>query len=105
MRLLASFAALALFPGIASAQLPVEVHPRQAELLPSGDAALAANKRLAFDFWREIMQARHIEKIDAFVAQSFIDHEAKAGAGRDALVAALARRAPTAVKPAIDDLV
>ena len=105
MRLLACSVAVALSTAAAHAQLPVEAHPRQTELLPSSDAALAANKRLAFDFWREVVQARHVDKASAYVADSFIEHDATKGAGRDGLVAAIARAAPKAVQPTIDDLV
>jgi predicted SnoaL-like aldol condensation-catalyzing enzyme len=105
MRRLASTFALALLAGSAAAQLPVEVHPKQSELLPSPDAQLAANKRLAFDFWREVIQARHVDKASAYVAESFIEHDATGSNGRDALVAAVARRPPVPVKATIDELV
>ncbi|HVY65443.1 MAG TPA: nuclear transport factor 2 family protein [Gammaproteobacteria bacterium] len=106
MRLLVSIAVLASLAGPAGAQLPVEAHPDPLTLLPSADARLAANKKLVFDFWREVVQARHVEKIAAYVAESFIDHDPAAGAGgRAALAATLARRPPEPLKPTIDDLV
>jgi predicted SnoaL-like aldol condensation-catalyzing enzyme len=95
----------ALFAGAAAAQLPVEAHRNQAELLPSPDAALAANKRLAFDFWREVVQARHVEKIADYVAADFVEHDAGGAGGRDAFRATVGAGAPLPVKGTIDDLV
>ena len=57
LRTPAALFAAALLAGSAGAQLPVEAHRNQAELLPSADAHLAANKRLVFDFWREVVDA------------------------------------------------
>ncbi len=105
MRLLLSIAALVSLAGPAAAQLPVETHPDQLSLLPSADAALAANKKLAFDFWREVVQARHVDRIAAYVAESFVEHDSAGTSGRDALAAALARRPPETVKSTIDELV
>jgi len=105
MRRLCSTIALALLAGSAAAQLPVEVHPNQTELLPSADAQLAANKRLAFDFWREIIQARHVDKASTYVAATYVEHDPTGDNGRDALVTTLGRRSPAPVRPMIDDLV
>ncbi len=98
-------AALALLAGCAAAQLPVELHPAQTELLPSADAQLTANKRLAFDFWREVVQARNVSKAGMYVADTFVEHDAAAASGRAAFVTAIGRRPPEPVKATIDDLV
>jgi predicted SnoaL-like aldol condensation-catalyzing enzyme len=105
MRRLTSTIAVALLAGSAPAQLPVEVHPKQTELLPSADAQLAANKRLAFDFWREIMQARHVDKTSTYVADTYVEHDQARNSGRDALVATVGHRPPAPVTATIDDLV
>ncbi len=105
MRRLTSTIALALLAGSAAAQLPVEVHPKQTELLPSADAQLAANKRLVFDFWREVMQARHVDQASTYVADTFVEHDPTGNSGRDALVATVGHRPPAPVKATIDDLV
>ncbi len=97
--------ALALLAGSAAAQLPVEVHPKQPELLPSADVQLAANKRLAFDFWREVIQARHADKAGTYVADTFVDHDPTGAGGRAAFVAPAGHRPPEPVKATIDDLV
>ena len=89
----------------ALAELPVEVHPNQLELLPSDDAQLATNKKLAFDFWREVVQARHVDRADAYLADDFVEHDPAAANGRDAFVAGVGHRPPEAVKATIDELV
>jgi len=105
MRPLLSAVALAMFAGSATAQLPVEVHPKQMELLPSADTQLLANKRLAFDFWREVVQARHVDKASTYVAEAYVEHDASGNSGLDGLVASVGRRSPQPVKATIDDLV
>ena len=47
--------------GAARAQVPVLPASDQEALLASADATLAADKRLAFDFWREVLEAGHLE--------------------------------------------
>ncbi len=105
MRLLLWTAALAVLAGSAAAQLPVEVHPKQTDLLPSADTQLAANKRLAFDFWREVIQARHVDKASKYVADTFVDHDPTGASGRAAFTATVGRRPAQPVKATIDDLV
>jgi predicted SnoaL-like aldol condensation-catalyzing enzyme len=105
MHRLTCAAALFLLCGPALAELPVEVHPNQTELLASPDAKLTANKRLVFDFWREVMQARHVDRADAYVAEDFVEHDPTADSGRAALVAMLGQRPPETVRPTIDELV
>jgi predicted SnoaL-like aldol condensation-catalyzing enzyme len=105
MRSLLWTVALALLASSAAAQLPVEVHPKQSDLLPSADAQLAANKRLAYDFWREVMQARHVDKVSAYVADNYVEHDPTGHSGRDALVATVGHRPPAPIKATIDDLV
>ena len=104
MRPLLSAVALALLAGSAMAQLPVEVHPKQTELLPSADPQLATNKRLAFDFWREVIQAHHVDKASTYVADAFVEH-APSGKGSDSWAATGGHRPPEPVKATLDDLV
>ncbi len=105
MRPLLWTVALALLAGSAVAQLPVEVHPKQAELLPSADTQLAANKRLAFDFWREVIQARHADRAGTYVADTYVEHDPTGASGRAAFSAAVGHRPPEPLKATIDDLV
>jgi predicted SnoaL-like aldol condensation-catalyzing enzyme len=103
--LYACYGALLLLAGGATAQLPVEVHRNQAELLRSPDPALAANKRLVFDFWREVLQARHVDRAPEYLAESYVQHNPSVATGRAAFMEFFGRFPPAAVKPTIDDLV
>lgn len=102
--LLALLAALWL-AGSAVAQLPVEVHRNPSELLASPDAALAANKRLVFDFWREVLQAHDASKAAAYVAPDYVEHDPTLPSGLAALEERIGRLPPRPVQPAIEDLV
>jgi predicted SnoaL-like aldol condensation-catalyzing enzyme len=89
----------------AGAQLPVEVHPNQTELLASADPTLAANKKLVFDFWRTVMQAHEAERAAEFVADSYVRHGAELAPGRAGLAEWIGRLPRAALKPTIDELV
>ena len=84
----------------------MEVHPNQTELLPSADTQLAANKRLAFDFWREVDRRR-----GTWTKRALTSPTPTSSTTRPATVAATrswrrsVRRPPQPVKATIDDLV
>ncbi len=99
------FAGVLLACAAALAQLPVEVHPNQLSLLASPDAQVAANKQLAFDFWREVVQAHHVEHAAEFLAQSFRQHDPTIPTGRAEFLRRIEAVPATGVKPTIDDLV
>ena len=61
MRVLACLLTFAAFATPVSAQVPVTVSPDQQALIQSDDPQLADNKKLVFDFWREVLQARNME--------------------------------------------
>lgn len=90
---------------LALAQLPVEVHPHQTDLLDSVDAALAANKKLVFDFWRQVVQAHDVAQASQFVADDLVQHSAALGNGRAALVAFYGALPRVPLKPGVDELV
>jgi len=92
------FAALTivLAAGSAAAQVPVIANPDQAAMLASADARLAANKRLVYDFWREVFEGGHMELADKYMAESYIQHNPMVPTGRAAFVEAFGKR----VKPA-----
>jgi predicted SnoaL-like aldol condensation-catalyzing enzyme len=86
----------------AAAQTPVEPHPNPTALLAGADSHAAANKRLAFDFWREVVQAHDAAKTAQYLAPGYIEHDPN---GTDAFISAngTARKQP--VKSTLDDLV
>ena len=56
------------------AQVAVQANPNQEPILASADARLAANKRLVYDFWREVFEGAHMEFADKYMAESYIQH-------------------------------
>jgi predicted SnoaL-like aldol condensation-catalyzing enzyme len=89
----------------ALAQLPVEVHGNQLELLQSADPVLAANKKLVFDFWREVLQAHHVERAPEYMADGYIQHNPNVPTGRAAFMDFFGQLPREPVKATIDDLV
>ncbi len=58
----------------------------QQALLQSDDPKLAANKKLVYDMYREIVQGGHAELAEKYFTQSYIQHNPNVKSGRDALV-------------------
>jgi predicted SnoaL-like aldol condensation-catalyzing enzyme len=73
--------------GAAHAQLPVQPAANQEALLASADPALAANKKLVYDFWREVFEGGHMELADKYMAESYVQHNPNVPTGRAAFVA------------------
>lgn len=71
---------------LVGAQVAVEANPNQEQMLVSGDARLAANKRLVYDFWREVFEGAHMEFADKYMAESYIQHNPNVPTGRAAFV-------------------
>ena len=88
--LLASLLAAAL-AGPALAQLPVVAQPDHAKLLASPDARLASNKRLVYNFWREVFEGEHMELADRYLAESYIQHNPDVPTGRAGFVDAFSK--------------
>ncbi len=76
----------ALAGGDAPAQV-VSTPEGQAALLESSDAKLAANKRLVYDMYRDIVQGGHAELVDRYFTPEYIQHNPNVTSGRDALAA------------------
>jgi predicted SnoaL-like aldol condensation-catalyzing enzyme len=85
MKHLLAGAAFALM-SCAFAQVPVVPAPDHAALLASPDAKLAENKRLVYNFWREVFEAAHMELADKYMAESYIQHNPNVPTGRAAFI-------------------
>lgn len=105
MRTLLLLAAGLTLEAAAVGQLPVEAHADQRALLGSPDAQLAANKKLVFDFWREVLQARHVDRAPQYLAEDYIQHNPNVATGRAAFMEFFGGRPPEPIKDTIDDLV
>ena len=73
-------------PITACAQLAAQPNANHASLLASKDPHLAANKRLVYDFWREVFEAGHMELADKYMTESYIQHNPNVPTGRAAFV-------------------
>jgi predicted SnoaL-like aldol condensation-catalyzing enzyme len=76
----------ALVPLAAQAQLPVQANPNHEQMLASPDPKLAANKRLVYDFWREVFEARHMDLAEKYMAETYMQHNPNVPTGRAAFV-------------------
>ncbi len=83
---LALLVALFAATGAARAQLPVLPAADQEALLAAADPKLAANKKLVYDFWREVFEAGHMDLADRYMAESYIQHNPNVPTGRAAFV-------------------
>jgi len=61
MKMVLASLALLVAAAAAHAQIPVTPNPDHEAMLHHSDPQLAKNKRLVYDFWREVFEAAHIE--------------------------------------------
>jgi len=78
----------------ALAQVPVAPAPNQEALLRSADPKAAANKKLVYDFWREVFEAHHLDLAPHYLAESYIEHNPRFATGRDAFVENFSKAGP-----------
>src|SRR6266704_5929976 len=77
-------ASAALIMANAHAQVAVVPSANHEQLLASPDARLAANKRLVYDFWREVFEGGHMEFAERYMAEGYIQHNPNVPTGRTA---------------------
>ena len=68
------------------AQLPVKPLASQNSLLQSNDPKLALNKKLVYDFWREVLEGGHLEFADKYMAESYMQHNPNVATGKKGFV-------------------
>ncbi len=101
LRTLAAAAALAC-AGAAQAQVPVQPAADQQALLASPDAHLAANKKLVYDFWREVFEGGHMDVVDKYLSEGYVQHNPNVPTGRAGFVGVFSKFAkPRDVQPRI----
>ena len=84
------------------AQVAVQANPDQERMLASSDARVAANKRLVYDFWREVFEGAHMELASKYMTESYIQHNPNVPSGRAAFVDFFSKvRAPMPIEPHI----
>jgi len=98
-----SFLALLLVVTVATparAQVAVTANPNHAAMLADADSRLAANKRLVYDFWREVFEAGHMDLANKYMAESYIQHNPNVATGRAAFVDFFSKMTkPTPIQP------
>lgn len=91
---------------IAFAQVPVQLAVDQQALLKSSDAQLAANKKLVYDYWREVLQGHDLSKAEQYMTEDFIEHNPTVATGRQGFIDTFKKVfKPAPLKPTIDNLV
>jgi len=98
-----TLAAFALgISGGAHAQLPVVAATDHAALLASPDPKLVQNKRLVYDFWREVFEAGHLELAGKYMAESYMQHNPNVPTGRAAFVEFFGKfKKPAQIQPKV----
>jgi predicted SnoaL-like aldol condensation-catalyzing enzyme len=96
--------ATALFATPSFAQLPVEANANHEAMLASADPHLAANKRLVYDFWREILEAGHMDLAEKYMAVDYKQHNPGVPTGRAGFVEFFSKMSkPEAIQPKIQE--
>jgi predicted SnoaL-like aldol condensation-catalyzing enzyme len=102
MRIAACLMGALLLAGQVYAQLPPKPLASQEELLKSRDPKMAANKKLVYDFWREVLEARHLDLADKYMRQDYMQHNPNAETGIAGFKAYFARLGgPVPIEPKI----
>ena len=77
---------LLLFANKAFAQLPVVPLADQKILLKSNNPKLAANKKLVYDCWREVLEGGHMEFVEKYLAENYVQHNPTVPTGRKGFI-------------------
>src|SRR6187401_2240488 len=80
--------------------LALNAAPAFAQAKPN--AQEAANLKLVSDWWREVLQAGHVELAEKYQAEDYIQHTPGISTGRAAFVAVFSRRPARDIKPVLD---
>lgn len=67
-------------------QVLVTANSNHRAMLASTDPKLSANKTLVYNFWRDVIEAGHVELASQYMAESYIQHNPNIATGRDSLL-------------------
>ena len=82
------------FPIHSFSQITPEPSKDHASLLESHDPVLAANKKLVYDMYREVLEAGQVSRIPHYFVENYIQHNPNVEQGRAALEAFIAGSRP-----------
>jgi predicted SnoaL-like aldol condensation-catalyzing enzyme len=86
----------------ARAQVAVTPNPDHESMLQSKDPRLAGNKRLVYDFWREVFEAAHMDLAPNYMAETYIQHNPRVPTGRQAFIDFFSKvRKPSPIEPKV----
>ena len=89
-------------PLAARAQVPVQPNADHDQMLASADPRLAANKRLIYDFWREVFEAAHMDLAEKYMAETYIQHNPNVASGRAAFIEFFSKiKKPRPIEPRV----
>src|SRR5687767_16027953 len=77
---------LGSLPIVANAGDPTVANPDHEAMLRSDDPKLAANKRLIYDFWREVVESGHVENGEKYLPEDYVQHNPNVESGRQQLL-------------------
>lgn len=103
-----TFAALVMAAAPLFAALPVVPTPgnEQAALLKSNDPKLARNKKTAYDFFRIVLRARHLDQADKYMRADYMQHNPNAETGIKGFKEYFMKLGgPLEIQPTLPDLV
>jgi predicted SnoaL-like aldol condensation-catalyzing enzyme len=69
------------FGSLLYAQLEPKPLAGQEDLLKDKDPKLAANKKIVYDFWREVLEARHLDLAEKYMRPDYMQHNPNAETG------------------------
>jgi predicted SnoaL-like aldol condensation-catalyzing enzyme len=70
----------------AFAQIAVTANADHKAMLASKDPKLAVNKKLVYDFWREVFEGGHMELAPKYMTETYIQHNPNVTSGRKAFI-------------------
>lgn len=67
-------------------QVAVTENKDHESMLLSADPKLVANKKLVYDFWREVFEGGHMDLAEKYIAENYIQHNPKVATGRQGFI-------------------
>jgi len=67
-------------------QVNSATHQNQQSWLSSENPKLAKNKKIAYDFLREVIEAGHLELVEKYMLETYIQHDPNVNTGRQGFI-------------------
>ena len=73
------------FKNFGFAQIPAK-QENQKSLLQNSNPKLAQNKKIVYDFWREVLEGGHMELAEKYMTETYIQHNPNVPTGRQGFI-------------------